>query len=117
MKFAVLLLPAVLFLSQMISNSPANDPAAAQKAGIEKTLFGTMPDGREVDLFTLRNAAGMEAKITNYGGYIVSLTAPDKTGKQEDIVLGLSTGAEYLKGTPSLGPIIGRFGNRIGGAK
>jgi aldose 1-epimerase len=117
MKLAVLSLSSLLFLSHIIVNPSANEPVANQKAGIEKTLFGTMADGREVDLFTLRNAAGMEAKITNYGGYVVSLTAPDRSGKQEDIVLGLPTGADYLKGTPSLGPIIGRFGNRIGGAK
>ena len=42
------------------------------KAGIVKEVFGTMPDGREAHLFTLRNAAGMEVKISNYGGYIVS---------------------------------------------
>nr|WP_245877812.1 aldose epimerase family protein [Spirosoma fluviale] len=86
-------------------------------AGIEKTVFGQFPDGREADLFTLRNAAGMTVKITNYGGYIVSMTAPDKSGTYEDIILGMPTFADYLKGTPSLGPIIGRFGNRIGGAK
>ncbi len=91
--------------------------ANTRRPGIEQTVFGTMPDGREVSLFTLRNAAGMEAKITNYGGYIVSLTAPDKLGKFENSVLGLPAFADYLKGTPSLGPIIGRFGNRIANGK
>nr|WP_229321263.1 aldose epimerase family protein [Larkinella knui] len=86
-------------------------------AGIEKTLFGTFPDGRQADLFTLRNKAGMTVKITNYGGYIVSWTAPDKAGTYEDIILGMPAFADYLKGTPSLGPIIGRFGNRIGNAR
>jgi len=96
---------------------PLLGSALAQKAGIRQEVFGQMPDGREVTLFTLRNAAGMEAQITNYGGYIVSLTAPDRTGKQENLVLGVPTFADYLKGTPAFGPIIGRFGNRIGGAK
>jgi aldose 1-epimerase len=86
-------------------------------ADIEKTVFGQFPDGRQADLFTLRNASGMTIKITNYGGYIVSCTAPDKAGNYEDVVLGMPTFADYLKGTPSLGPIIGRFGNRIGNAK
>ena len=85
--------------------------------GIEQTPFGNLPDGRAVSLFTLRNAAGMEAKITNYGGFIVSLTAPDKTGTFENITLGLPTLADYLKAPSSLGPIIGRFGNRIAGGK
>ncbi|MBC8152348.1 MAG: galactose mutarotase [Bacteroidetes bacterium] len=88
-----------------------------QKAGIEKAVFGTMPDGREVHLFTLRNAAGMTVKITNYGGYIVSCETPDKQGTPGEVVLGLPAFADYLKGTPSLGPIIGRFGNRIAGGK
>ncbi|MBO0934801.1 aldose epimerase family protein [Fibrella aquatilis] len=87
------------------------------KAGIEQALFGTLPDGREAHLFTLRNAAGMEAKITNYGGFLVALTAPDRTGKQANVVLGLSSLADYLKAPSSLGPIIGRFGNRIAGGK
>ncbi|HLL95440.1 MAG TPA: aldose epimerase family protein [Spirosoma sp.] len=90
---------------------------APQRAGIEKAIFGNFPDGRVAHLFTLRNAAGMTVQITNYGGYIVSWTAPDKAGKQENITLGLPTFADYLKGTPSLGPIIGRFGNRIANGK
>ncbi|MBO0948872.1 aldose epimerase family protein [Fibrella forsythiae] len=88
-----------------------------QKTGIEQSVFGKMPDGREVGLFTLRNAKGMEVKITNYGGYIVSCTVPDRAGKPENVVLGLGTLADYLKGTPSLGPIIGRYGNRIAHGK
>ncbi|MEZ0487712.1 aldose epimerase family protein [Fibrella aquatica] len=87
------------------------------KASIVKSVFGTMPDGREVYLFTLRNAKGMEVKLTNYGGYIVSCTAPDREGKQANVVLGLPTLADYLKGNPNLGPIIGRYGNRIANGK
>lgn len=90
---------------------------AKKKSGIVKEVFGTFPDGRPAHLFTLRNAAGMEIKITNYGGYIVSWTAPDKTGKQESITLGVPTFADYLKGTPAFGPIIGRYGNRIAKGK
>jgi aldose 1-epimerase len=90
---------------------------ARPQAGIEQAVFGTLPDGRQVHLFTLRNAAGMEVKITNYGGYIVSWTAPDKHGKQENIVLGVPALADYLKGTPAFGPIIGRYGNRIAKGK
>ncbi|WP_420149590.1 aldose epimerase family protein [Spirosoma sp.] len=114
MKIALFLLP-LLSLSSMTSNPDPN--VIKPKAGISKTLFGTFPDGREADLFSLRNDNGMLAKITNYGGYLVALTAPDKSGKQEDVVLGLSSFSDYAKGTPSLGPIIGRFGNRIGNAK
>lgn len=87
------------------------------KAGITKSVFGTFPDGRIAHLFTLRNQAGMEVNISNYGGYIVSWTAPDRKGKQENITLGVPTFADYLKGTPAFGPIIGRYGNRIANGK
>jgi aldose 1-epimerase len=80
----------------------------------ESMVFGTTPDGKSVMLYTLRNAAGMEAKITNYGGIIVSLTAPDKNGKYDDIVLGYDSLADYIKVTPYFGALIGRYGNRIG---
>jgi aldose 1-epimerase len=80
----------------------------------EPVAFGTTPDGKSVMLYTLRNAAGMEAKITNYGGIIVSLTAPDKNGKYDDIVLGYDSLAGYIRVTPYFGAIIGRYGNRIG---
>lgn len=95
----------------------ATENVLPPKAGIEKAHFGTFPDGREADLYTLRNAAGMVVKITNYGGYLVSCTAPDRNGLQEDVTLGLPTFADYQKGTPSLGPIIGRYGNRIANAR
>ncbi|MDQ3292438.1 MAG: galactose-1-epimerase, partial [Bacteroidota bacterium] len=94
--------------------SPKQDKA---KAGITKEVFGTMPDGREVNLFRLTNAAGMEVRITNYGGYIVTWTAPDRNGKQEYITLGVPSFNDYLKGTPAFGPIIGRYGNRIAKGK
>lgn len=90
---------------------------AAPKAGIEKTAFGTLPDGRTADIFTLKNEKGMVVKITNYGGIIVSWTAPDRNGKYEDITLGCDSLAGYLKGTPFFGAIIGRYGNRIAKGK
>ncbi|GAB3543930.1 aldose epimerase family protein [Spirosoma fluminis] len=114
MNAASLLLFVCLFISAPSFSHPEPNP---HKPGIEKEVFGLFPDGREAHLFTLRNAAGMEVKITNYGGYIVEWLAPDKVGKAENIVLGVPTFADYLKGTPSFGPIIGRFGNRIGGSK
>lgn len=81
---------------------------------ISKTGFGTTADGEKVMLYTLRNKAGMVAKITNYGGIVVSLTAPDRDGNFEDIVLGYDTLAEYEKLNPYFGALIGRYGNRIG---
>lgn len=80
---------------------------------IEKTSFGTLRDGTPVDLFTLRNSKGMEARITNYGGTVISLTAPDKKGKFADVVLGYDKLADYVKNSPYFGCLVGRYGNRI----
>ncbi|MBC8378671.1 MAG: galactose mutarotase, partial [Planctomycetes bacterium] len=59
------------------------------------------------------NANGMKAAITNYGGIIVSLLAPDKDGRMDDVVLGFDTIAEYEEKSPHFGCITGRYANRI----
>ena len=84
---------------------------------ITKADFGKTPDGQAVELYTLRNAKGAEAKIMTYGGIVQSLTMPDKNGKLEDIVLGYDNLQGYVDKTPYFGALIGRYGNRIGGAK
>jgi aldose 1-epimerase len=83
------------------------------KAGIQKQPFGKTPEGTEVDLYTLTNANGMMAKITNYGGIVTELHTPDRTGKLENIVLGFDNLKDYLAGHPFFGAIVGRVGNRI----
>lgn len=82
-------------------------------AAISEASFGTSGSGQEVVIYTLRNSKGMVAEITNYGGIIRSLTAPDRDGNFEDIVLGYDTLGEYEKENPYFGALIGRFGNRI----
>ena len=75
--------------------------------------FGTTPDGQAVRLYTLRNAQGMTAQIMTYGAIVVSLTAPDKNGTFDDIVLGYDHLAGYIEDSPYFGAIVGRYGNRI----
>jgi aldose 1-epimerase len=77
--------------------------------------FGRTPEGHTAHLFTLRNADGLEARITNYGGIITHLMVPDRNGVLADIVLGYNTLEPYLKDSPYFGALIGRVGNRIGG--
>ena len=84
---------------------------------IEKRVFGTTPDGTTVDIYTLTNANGLEAQITNYAGIVVSLKVPDRNGKLKDVVLGYDNLEGYLKETPYFGAIIGRYGNRIAKGK
>ncbi|MDR3598589.1 aldose epimerase family protein [Clostridium sp.] len=81
--------------------------------GIEKKLFGTMPNGKEVDIYTFENATGMKVEICTYGGTIVSALVPDKNDQFHDVILGYDTLEDYLNGDKYFGAIIGRFGNRI----
>jgi len=80
---------------------------------INKTAFGQTADGTPVDLFTLKNAAGMEVAITTYGGRVVSLKAPGRDGKFADVVLGFDNLQGYLGVHPYFGALVGRYGNRI----
>ncbi|MEG8946930.1 aldose epimerase family protein [Rosettibacter firmus] len=84
---------------------------------IEKKLFGVLPSGEEVYMYTLKNKNGMEVKIINYGATIVSLTAPDKNGKYEDVVMGYDKLEDYINGSSYFGCIVGRYGNRINKGK
>jgi aldose 1-epimerase len=86
---------------------------AHAQATVTKESFGKTADGQNVDLYTLRNVHGVEAKITNYGGIVTSLKVPDRRGKFDDVVLGFNDLDSYLKGHPYFGALIGRYGNRI----
>jgi len=85
---------------------------------ITKSDFGKTPDGQAVDLYTLKNAKGAEADIMTYGGIMQKLLVPDKHGRLADVVLGFDTLDGYTgPNDPYFGALIGRYGNRIGGAK
>jgi aldose 1-epimerase len=87
------------------------------KRGIQKSVFGKMPDGQEINLYTLRNSNGVQVGITNFGGKVVSLLVPDRHGKLADVVLGFDNLAPYLGNEPHFGTLIGRFANRIAGGR
>ena len=81
---------------------------------ISPGAFNKMVDGKQVELFTIRNKNGMEMSVTNYGGRIVSLLVPDRSGQREDIVLGYDSLTGYLTNKEQyFGAAIGRYGNRI----
>jgi aldose 1-epimerase len=84
---------------------------------VEKEAFGTTPDSKPVDLYTLTNTHGMEVRVMTYGGIIVSLRVPDARGAFDDVVLGCDSLAGYLAGHPYFGAIIGRYANRIAKAR
>ena len=85
---------------------------------VSKADFGKTPDGAAVEIFTLTNEHGLEARICTYGGAVVSLKTPDKNGQMADIVQGFDSVDGYLNPKePYFGALIGRYGNRIGHAQ
>lgn len=66
---------------------------------------------------TLTNKNGMVAIITPFGGKLISLWVPDRSGKTEDVVLGYDSVDQYIEGNPYFGAMIGRYGNRIAKGK
>lgn len=81
--------------------------------GIKKEVYGTMPTGEAIHLYTLDNGNGMTAEILNYGGIVKSLYVKDNKGKKTDVVLGRDSLWDYLKNDGYLGALIGRHANRI----
>jgi aldose 1-epimerase len=112
----VLLLSLECLFTNACSVENSNQPEAKTQKEITVQEFGKSPEGEALQIYTLTNAQGMEARITNYGGIVVSLKTPDRTGALADVVLGHDSVAAYAK-SPYFGAIIGRYGNRIGNAK
>ncbi len=115
MKYAGLAFAVVVVASLFPRTGLASPPTG--KPGVKKESFGTLPDGTPVDLYTMTNVHGMEIRVTNYGGIVVSLRVPDKKGNLDDIALGFDDLKGYLANTPYFGSIIGRYGNRIANGK
>ncbi len=82
-------------------------------AEISSAPFGQTPEGAAAELFTLRNAQGVEVRLTNYGGIVTAWLVPDRQGRLGDVVLGYDTLDGYLKATPYFGCLVGRCCNRI----
>jgi len=90
----------------------ADAPNVTPTSGVTRSSFGTV-SGQNVEMFTLRNAHGVEVKATSYGAIITSIVTPDRNGRPGDIVLGFDTIEGYLKDSPYFGAVVGRYGNRI----
>ena len=79
----------------------------------ESRPFGKLSDGREAKVWRLRGMGGLILDITDYGGRVVRVYAPDKYGNMADVTIGFNSVAEYEKYGMSMGTLIGRYGNRI----
>src|SRR5262245_58328114 len=106
---------AVLVLG-CVSAAPAAErhpPASTIEAGV----FGRMPDGTEVRIYTLKNQRGAIAKVTEYGATLTELWMPDRDGKLANVVLGFDRLEPYLNAPFFFGAVMGRVANRIGNGK
>lgn len=90
---------------------------ALKPRGVVKTRYGEMPNDAIVDLFTFRNSTGLEASVMTLGATLTTVKVPDRDGKLDVITLHRDSFAGYAAGHPLLGSIVGRFANRVAGAK
>ena len=102
-----------LTAAALMMSGCAQKKETPMSSSITKAPFGKLADGMPVDIYTLKNAAGMEVAITTFGGRIVSLKAPGRDGKFADVVLGFDSLDGYLGEHPYFGALVGRYGNRI----
>lgn len=104
---------ALLFAMVACMSGEKTNSEAATKGTVTRAPFGVLPSGDSVHVFTLTNANGVELRALDYGGIIVSLRTPDRTGQLGDIVLGYDSLAGYVASTPYFGALVGRVANRI----
>ena len=126
----------VLSLCTALAVAGLTSPALAKRShhhhhhghgglSISRSSFGNLPaslGGTAIDRYTLRNGRGMSVSIITYGGIIQALRVPDRNGHEANVALGFKdiagyTSDAYIKSNPYFGAIIGRYGNRIGGAQ
>lgn len=105
-----------LFLTaSVLLGSCTNDPGGNGVELLDDEAFRTEIDGRQTGLYTLCNDNGMTVQITNYGARIVALWVPSADGVFRDVVWGFEKIGDYIASTDNYcGPIVGRYGNRIG---
>ena len=90
---------------------------AASALALRAADFGKLSDGRETHVYRLVGEGGLILDVSDYGGRVVRLYAPDRFGNLADVTLGWNTAAEYEKFGFSMGTLIGRYGNRIAGGR
>ena len=91
----------------------ATDAHGKGQMVLDEKIFGRMPDGTPVKLYTLKNPNGVSVGVTEFGAIITEIHAPDRNGKDADVVLGFDNLDRYVKGHPFFGAIAGRVANRI----
>ncbi len=108
---------AVMAVCMMLSCGQKKQAETTTLSGLTPSKFTTEVEGKPVSLYVLKNAKGAEACVTNWGGRLVSVMMPTKSGEMTDVVLGYDSIQAYISSTGNFGALIGRYGNRIANAK
>ena len=123
-NFLLMMSCAVVLFSACKSKPTSNNTTGQDTASLteqklpDSASFNADVQGKKVGLFTLKNKSNATVLITNYGGRLVSIVVPDKSGKPTDVILGYDSLKSYQKPKePFFGAIIGRYGNRIAKGK
>jgi aldose 1-epimerase len=104
--------------SNSLKNSGDKGDSTQKAVILSPKAFQKSLDGKNTDLFILKNKNGVEAAFTNYGARIIGLKIPDQNGVQTDVIVGFSGVDHYIQSTePYFGATIGRYGNRIAKGK
>lgn len=119
MKKSMLMPLGALVVMAAASCTGKKDAQAVTASGLDPQNFVAVVDGDTTGLFTLKNANGMEVNITNYGGRIVSMMVPNRSGELTDVVLGFDSVQAYFpeNNKTDFGASIGRYANRINQGK
>ncbi len=107
---------ATFCLSVIILAFAGCKPKQEMASSVEDLIWGES-GGQVIKLFTLTNKNGMTIRVTNYGGTLTYISVPDRNGTFENVVLGFDSLEQYMGNHPNFGTIVGRYANRIGGAK
>jgi aldose 1-epimerase len=81
---------------------------------IKPESFGQTPDGRSAGVYTIANES-IRVRITDFGGRVISIEVPDRSGKHGHVVLGFDDVSQYVSAGGAFGALLGRNANRIGG--
>src|SRR5215213_8722267 len=114
-EIEAMLLATVIALSLIAQHPYQADMPRSDQQGPEVTVapFGQVPDGKAVEVYTLRNARGMVVRAITYGAIIQAIRVPDRSGRVEDVTLGYDSLPGYLTDSPYFGAVVGRYANRI----
>lgn len=108
---------AVMAVCMLLSCAGNEKKEAATLSGLQASKFVADVNGKSTGLYVLKNKNGMEVCVTNFGGRIVSIMAPDKEGKMRDVVLGFDNVKDYMTYPTDFGATIGQYANRINQGK